>query len=302
MRPIGIVILNFLAYEETIKCIESIKRQSFQNFSIAVVDNASWNESFQVLENYVAADEKITLIREERNIGFAKGNNHGIRVLKEKGIYNILVINGDTILTDPLYLEKFATLKYGKDWAMIGTKILDLDGLNHNPYPVLLKDKGAVLSWKKIHKRTLFLSNIRIQPLINKFVRHPRLPHRNDKGEEVIRELDLEREMLHGAALFFTENYLKKYSGFYPDTFLYLEEDFLNLICRKLQLKQVYLADISILHKQEASAELEYGSASRKSFAAKQKLLIADHDLYESAFNLSSSELEAKMIESDERK
>ena len=46
---IGIVILNYLTYNETIKCVDSIKKTGYRDKKIVIVDNASQNDSFKFL-------------------------------------------------------------------------------------------------------------------------------------------------------------------------------------------------------------------------------------------------------------
>ena len=51
---IGIVVLNYLSYNVTIKCVNYLKKQIENKFvvKIIVVDNDSKNESFKILNVY----------------------------------------------------------------------------------------------------------------------------------------------------------------------------------------------------------------------------------------------------------
>ncbi len=48
-----IVVLNWMKYEDTVNCVLSLQQLEYSNFTIYVVDNASENESFQVLNDTI---------------------------------------------------------------------------------------------------------------------------------------------------------------------------------------------------------------------------------------------------------
>ena len=50
-KTLGIVILNYLNYKDTLECVKSLLGQSYKAFYIVIVDNHSANESYQVLRN-----------------------------------------------------------------------------------------------------------------------------------------------------------------------------------------------------------------------------------------------------------
>lgn len=90
---VSIIIINYNTLELTKKCIESIKEKTQGiHYEIVLVDNASTEpktkETFEQIPDIVFAPSK-------ENLGFAKGNNFGIR--RAKGKY-ILLLNSDTEL------------------------------------------------------------------------------------------------------------------------------------------------------------------------------------------------------------
>ncbi len=84
-------------------------------------------------------------MKTNENVGFARGNNIGIEYLMKKGIFDVLVINGDTIINQKNYLEKLDNLSLEKNCGVIGTKILSADGYNQNPI------KRAILSMADVN-------------------------------------------------------------------------------------------------------------------------------------------------------
>ena len=69
---IGVVILNYMNYRDTAECVESILNQTYPNYEIIIVDNGSTNQSYEVLKFLFSDNPLVSLIKNERNMGFAK--------------------------------------------------------------------------------------------------------------------------------------------------------------------------------------------------------------------------------------
>ncbi|UXD44446.1 glycosyltransferase [Enterococcus faecium] len=75
---IGFEVLHYETINETIQCVESILSNVI-NPVIVVVDNASSNNSGnELIEKFKSYDNVFVLIN-EKNLGFAKGNNIGYK-------------------------------------------------------------------------------------------------------------------------------------------------------------------------------------------------------------------------------
>jgi len=61
------------------QAVESILHQTFVDLEFIVVDDASRDASWEVLSTYAAADRRIVLLRNERNLGYTLSLNEGIR-------------------------------------------------------------------------------------------------------------------------------------------------------------------------------------------------------------------------------
>ena len=133
-NKIGIVILNYLNWEDTLECINSLRLQSDQDFEAVIVENGSPNESVSRIRDYIKNDKNIHLYVVENNLGYANGNNMGILYLKNKySINRILLTNNDVIFDDRNYISKLIDIEYDGNIGAIGTKIIGSDGLNQNP-------------------------------------------------------------------------------------------------------------------------------------------------------------------------
>ncbi len=87
---ISTVILNWNGKEYLYPCIQSVKRQTYPNIEIILVDNASADDSVEYIKNLLP---DLRLIINQQNIGYGGGNNRGIR--EAEGRY-IFVLNSDT--------------------------------------------------------------------------------------------------------------------------------------------------------------------------------------------------------------
>jgi GT2 family glycosyltransferase len=98
---IYIVILNWNGKEDTLACLSSLEKIPYEPFCTVVVDNGSSDGSQEAIRS---AFPKITLIENGKNLGFAGGNNVGIRLALEKGADAIFLLNNDTV-ADPAILQ-----------------------------------------------------------------------------------------------------------------------------------------------------------------------------------------------------
>jgi len=95
--PVGIVILNWNGHDVLQDCLRSIFAMRYPCFQVIVVDNGSTDGTTKMLERDYPS---VLRIENTVNLGFAAGNNQGIRVALERGNEYVFVLNNDTIL-DP---------------------------------------------------------------------------------------------------------------------------------------------------------------------------------------------------------
>lgn len=96
MKDLAIVILNYNTYEMTLDLVSSLNRICpKESCSIIVVDNASPNESAQLLQENAKNTNLFTFIKSEKNGGYATGNNIGLKYAVEQGFTYSLVLNND---------------------------------------------------------------------------------------------------------------------------------------------------------------------------------------------------------------
>jgi len=115
-----IIILNWNNLQDTVECLESLKKLDYQNFEIILVDNASTDGSIQVLEKEYP---EIILIKNEKNLGFALGNNKGIERALELGCEYIFLLNNDTTIERDCLKDLVKSAVSNSQIGIVGPKI-----------------------------------------------------------------------------------------------------------------------------------------------------------------------------------
>lgn len=90
-----ISLLNWMNYEDTIHCVESIEGLSYTNFEIVLCDNASPNNSYELLKERFP---HLYIHQSKVNNGFAEGHFANYQVAKEKKADLFWILNSDLSL------------------------------------------------------------------------------------------------------------------------------------------------------------------------------------------------------------
>ena len=97
-----VVVLSWNGWELLDCCLESLRRQTYSNRTILVVDNGSRDRT---LENVRRLYPEALLIENGENLGFSAGNNVGIRSALMAGADYVVLLNQDTEV-DPTWLSE----------------------------------------------------------------------------------------------------------------------------------------------------------------------------------------------------
>lgn len=92
LRPkVSIITLNYNGLNWTKKCLKTLRNQTYKNIEIIIADNNSHDGS----QIYLKKLKGVTILLNDQNYGFAKGNN--LAALKASGEY-LFFVNNDTEL------------------------------------------------------------------------------------------------------------------------------------------------------------------------------------------------------------
>jgi GT2 family glycosyltransferase len=93
---VSCIVLNWNGWNDTVRCLAAIKESAFRNLQVIVVDNKSTDDS---VEQIKTAHPDTLVIEAAANLGFAGGNNLGIRHALADGADYIWLLNNDTLPT-----------------------------------------------------------------------------------------------------------------------------------------------------------------------------------------------------------
>ena len=143
---LSIIIVNYNTADMLVRCLHSIRSQSFNNPEVIVVDNASQDNSLEVIKGFSAW---IKVIANKRNLGFAKANNQALKISNGKYIY---FLNPDTELKEGTFNAIIEFMKFNPEVGIAGTRIVNPDG-SYQPsierhYPGERHSKGELSGLK----------------------------------------------------------------------------------------------------------------------------------------------------------
>lgn len=132
MDSVLIVILNWNGLDDTEKCLKSLKKQTYSNFKIALVDNGSIEPGTDDRLNKIQRTygDLIYILRNQKNLGFDGGVNTGIRFALEKKFDYIALLNNDAVAAP--------------DWLSILVKTSNQKG-SHLTTGLLLHEDGKTI-------------------------------------------------------------------------------------------------------------------------------------------------------------
>mgnify|MGYP006074830141 FL=1 len=216
-KNLSIIIVNYNGEKFLKNCIDSIYENcTSEDFEIIIVDNNSSDNSISIIKEFYP---NCILIESKENLGFAKGNNLGVKNCNGKFV---LLLNNDTILINDI-TDSISILEEDKEIGLLGIKMLDKD-LNYEKsagkFPKLLS--------------LLFFSELFINT-------------KNFLSGDFSKEL-IEVDWIQGSFLLTRKSLYSKVKGLDEDYFMYVEDvDFCKKIA-KLDKKRVYYSKQSYVH------------------------------------------------------
>jgi hypothetical protein len=117
---VEIILLNWNGKEDTIRCLESLRRTRYGNFTVTMVDqNSGDGTAALVAEQY----PEVNLVQNKVNNGFCKGNN---QILRGSTAKYCVLLNNDTE-QDPYWLDHLVReAESDPDVAALQPKVLSM--------------------------------------------------------------------------------------------------------------------------------------------------------------------------------
>lgn len=119
-----VIVLNYNGADTIEACLGSVFRTNYPNFELVLVDNNSQDESFELAKKIFP---KATFIKNRENIGFAAGNNVGIRFALERMADYIFLLNNDAELEAETLTKLVAAAEKNKKIGILSPVIYNVE-------------------------------------------------------------------------------------------------------------------------------------------------------------------------------
>ncbi|MCK5534758.1 glycosyltransferase [bacterium] len=240
MKKVYIVILNWNGLKDTLECLKSLEKLDYSLFKVVIVDNGSEDkqEVCLITQKY----PWVELIVNKENLGFAGGNNVGIKYALNCGADYILLLNNDTIVESSLLKELVKVIESNKKIGMAGPKIY-----YQNPLDKVWFGGGKIRWWRPVHI-----------------------------GEGVVDRGKLEKvkqsDYISGCALLIKKEVIEKIGLLDNRFFLYYEDVDWSLRARKAGYRLMFVPQARVWHK--ISSSLGKSSVQSIYYGIRNRLLL----------------------------
>ena len=126
MNPkISVIICTYNRAHYIVQAIESVLRQDFTDLEIIIIDDASNDNTGEIVKKYSNQDPRIKYFLNEHNLGIAKNRNKGVRLAR--GQYIAMLDSDDYWIGKDKLQKQFAFLEAWPEVGLIGTDISRVD-------------------------------------------------------------------------------------------------------------------------------------------------------------------------------
>lgn len=233
---ISIVIPNYNGEKYFKKCIESINLQNFTDYELIVIDNASTDSDY----SWIREDESIIFKRLDKNYGFSKAVNEGIKLSRAE---YVLLLNNDTVLKQDFLSKLLETIEKDKNIFAVSSKMIQYNNQD------LIDDAGDeynIFGWA----------------------------YKVGDGKS-IKEFTSKRNVFSacaGAALY-RKSVFEEIGYFDEDFFAYMEDIDISYRARIYGYKNVYCPDAQVYHIGSATTGSKYNEFKVK-LAARNNIYV----------------------------
>jgi len=119
---VSVIIVNYNGRTLLEKCLQSLMKNTYQNFEVILVDNNSEDDSIEFVKNTYPS---VIIIKLEKNYGFAYPNNVGVK--NTKGDF-LLFLNNDTEVTPNFLNELVKTAQKDSEIVILQSLLLRKNG------------------------------------------------------------------------------------------------------------------------------------------------------------------------------
>lgn len=239
MKKVFVVILHYKGKQLTRQCLLSLQKTKVGDFSfeIIMVDNHSPEPIDELKKEF----KKVIFLKNSQNLGFAEGNNVGIReALKRKANY-VLLLNNDTTVDRNLLSELFKTSEKDKKIGIVAPKIYFAPGYEYHQSRYKPNEQGKVFWYAggKIDWQNVLCSHRGVDEV--------------DQGQY---DKQKETGFVSGCAMLVKRKVFEKIGLFDKNYFLYLEDADFCQRAKRVGFKVIYQPEGKVWHFNAGSSEV----------------------------------------------
>jgi len=128
MKKITVIIPHYNGIDILRDCLESLYKNSFEDFNTVLIDNGSGDGS----QNFVQQNfPHVKIIQNEKNLGYAGACNQGIQLTETDFI---LLLNNDTVMPENFLSEMLKSIETDSEIAMVQPKIKSIQNREYFDY------------------------------------------------------------------------------------------------------------------------------------------------------------------------
>lgn len=238
MKKVSLIILNWNGIKDTLECLSSVKKSVVSDFSleIIVVDNNSHDNSIEKIKK---SFPEVIIIENKNNLGFAEGNNQGIKFAIERKSDFIILLNNDTYVDHNFIKEIVNSANINKSFGIISPKIYFAPNFEYHCERYKEEERGRVIWYAggRIDWKNILFSHKGVDDLDNS---------QFNKEEET--------DFATGCAMLIRREVFEKVGLLNEKYFIYLEDVDLCIRARKAGYKIIYQPKGVIWHKNARSS------------------------------------------------
>lgn len=167
IKKVSIILCTFNGSKWIQRAIESVKNQSFENFELIIINDASTDKTENLIREYLKNDSRIIYFKNEINLGIQRSRNIGLDLAKGEAV---AVIDDDDEWIDSEKIKKQVDfLNENKDFALVGTSVVVVDENNREIYRFTPPQDDEEIRKKILfkncfaHSSVLFLRDVFLQ-------------------------------------------------------------------------------------------------------------------------------------------
>lgn len=252
---ISCIVLNWNGEKYISETLDSLSKIEVGNFDyeLIVVDNDSSDNSIKLIENKFP---KVKIIKSPVNLGYASGNNIGIKYALENGADYIFIVNSDITVDKKIVINFLDSVSKYPQAGICGAKIYFAPGFEfhkdrYSPKEIgnVIWYAGGIIDWKNV------IASHRGVDIV-------------DKGQF---DNDLEVDFVTGAVMFIKRQVFEKIGLFDVKYAFYYEENDFCQRAKKVGYQLMYISNCMAWHANAQSTGM--GSPLQDYFISRNRLM-----------------------------